>query len=89
MTVTFHQLADYAVYTSTGLTLLYSVLPKVETFSGMPRFQKYYGIFLSVIKQLGANLRNVFYPELKTDGGSKISAAAATGLNPTPEPKQP
>jgi hypothetical protein len=89
VTVTLHQIIDYATWTSTGLSLVYSVLPKVETFSGMPRFQKYYGIFLDVIKQVGANLRGVVYPSIKTDGGSKISAAAATGLNPTQEPKQP
>lgn len=89
MTITIHQLIDYATWTSTGFSILYSVLPTVETFSGMPRFQKYYGLFLSVIKQVGANLRNVIYPQIKTDGGSKVSTAAATGQNPTGEPKQP
>jgi hypothetical protein len=87
MTVT--QLVLYAGTTSTALSIIYSILPTVETFNGMPRFQKYYGIFLSVLKQLGGNLRNAVYPAIKTDGGSKVSAAAATGQNPTPTPKEP
>jgi hypothetical protein len=87
--VTLHEVADVAAYTSTGLSLLYSVLPTVETFNGYPRFQKRYGLFLDIIKQLGANLRKLLYPSINTDGGSKISEAAASNQNPTPEPKQP
>jgi hypothetical protein len=85
--VTLHEIADVAAYTSTGLSLLYSVLPTVETFNGYPRFQKRYGLFLSIIKQLGANLRKLLYPSINTDGGSRISEAAANSQNP--EPKQP
>lgn len=89
MTVTLTQLVLYAGTASTAISIVYSVLPKVETFNGMPRFQKYYGIFLNVLKQVGGNLRNLIHPEINTDGGSKVSDAAASGQNPTPEPKKP
>jgi hypothetical protein len=87
MTITIHQIIDYATWTSTGLSLLYSVLPTVETFQKYPRFQSAYGLFLNVIKQVGANLRNVIYPSIKTDGGTRVSTAAASGQNPAPTPE--
>lgn len=86
--VTFTQVLLYAGTASSAISLAYSILPKVETFQGLPRFQKYYGIFLNVLKQVGLNLRNVVHPEISTDGGSKVSDAAATKQNPTVE-KQP
>jgi len=87
--VTLHELADIAVYTSTGLSALYSVLPTVETFKNYPNFQRRYALFLDIIKQLGFNIRKLIYPSINTDGGSKISEAAASNQNPTSEPKQP
>lgn len=87
MNVTLHRVLDYATWTSTGLSLLYSVLPTVETFNGMPRFQKWYGLFLSIIKQVGSNLRSVIYPSIQTAAGSKISAAAAISTAPAKEPQ--
>jgi len=89
MTINVTQILLYAGTASSLISLTYSILPKVETFQGMPRFQKYYGIFLNVLKQVGLNLRAVVHPEIGTDGGSKVSTAAASGQNPTPEPKQP
>jgi hypothetical protein len=85
--VTIHQLSDYAVYTSTAASILYSVLPTVETFNNYPRFQKAYGLTLSILKQVAINLRNVFNPAIKTDAGTKISEAGKIGqvANP-PEP---
>jgi hypothetical protein len=46
-------------------------------------------LFLDIIKQLGFNIRKLIYPSINTDGGSKISEAAASNQNPTSEPKQP
>lgn len=89
MTVNVTQLLLYAGTASTCCSILYSVLPKVETFQKYPRFQNAYGTFLNVLKQVGANLRNLIHPEINTDGGSKVSAAAATGQNLSPEPKTP
>jgi hypothetical protein len=88
MTINVTQILLYAGTASSVISLTYSILPKVETFNGMPRFQKYYGIFLNVLKQVGLNLRALIHPEIATEGGSKISAAAASGQNPTPE-KEP
>jgi len=87
MTVNVHQLIDIGVYTSTGCSLLYSILPKVETFQKYPKFQSGYGTFLEILKQVGANIRNLVYPSIKTDGGSKVSEAAASGQNPDSAPK--
>jgi len=75
---TLHEVMDVITYTSTGLSLVYSVLPTVETFNGYPRFQAGYGLFLSILKQVGFNLRNVVYPQIKTQGGTQISEVGAS-----------
>lgn len=85
--VSVHQIADYVTYTSFGMSALYSVAPKVETFKDYPNFQRRYALFLSIIKQLGVNLRNIFHPDINTAGGSQISAASASGQNQNPDPK--
>lgn len=87
MRITFHGLMDGVTYTSFTVSLLYSVLPTVETFKDYPNFQRRYGLFLEILKQLGANLRNKVYPQIQTAGGSQISDAAAKNINPNPEPK--
>jgi hypothetical protein len=74
--ISLHQFADYVVYTSTGCSVLYSVLPTSETFAAYPRFQKGYTLFLSILKQLGANLRNVVFPQISTAHGTQVSVAA-------------
>jgi hypothetical protein len=89
MTVTLTQIVLYAGTVSSAISIVYSILPKVETFQKYPRFQSAYGTFLSILKQVGGNLRNVVHPEINTDGGSKVSTAAATGQNISPEPKVP
>ena len=85
---TVHQLVDFVTWTSTGLSLVYSVLPTVETFNGYPRFQKVYALILSILKQLGSNLRNVVYPEISTAHGTQVSALGSTSTLPIPPAKQ-
>lgn len=87
MTITFHGFMDAVTYTSFATSLIYSVLPTVETFKDYPNFQRRYGLFLDILKQLGANLRNKVYPQIQTAGGSQISDAAAKNVNPNLEPK--
>lgn len=83
-----HQIVDTVTWTSTGLSLVYSVLPTVETFNGYPRFQKVYSLALSIIKQLGANLRNLTYPQINTQHGTQTSEAGATTTLPVASAKQ-
>ena len=86
MTVDLTKVFLWASATSTWISLLYSVLPKVETFYRYPRFQAGYATFLDVLKNLGANLRKLIHPQIDTAGGSQISEAAASGQNPDPKP---
>ena len=81
---TLHQVMDIVTYTSFVMSAIYSVLPTVETFNGYPRFQKVYALFLSILKQLGANLRNVVYPQISTQHGTAVSPAGASTTLVTP-----
>lgn len=74
--ITLHQFGDYVVYTSTACSMLYSVLPTSETFAAYPRFQKGYTLFLSILKQVGANLRNRVFPQIDTAHGTQVSEAS-------------
>lgn len=71
-----HQLMDILTWSSTGLSLLYSILPTVETFNNFPRFQRHYIVFLSVLQQLGSNLRHVFYPQIKKFGAAEADKSS-------------
>jgi hypothetical protein len=83
---TAHQWMDYVTYTSFISTALYSVLPTVETFDKYPRFQVGYALALSILKQVGFNLRNILYKNISTQNGAVISPASAASTAP-PVPK--
>jgi hypothetical protein len=85
--ITLAQGIAYASEFSTGISIVYSILPKVETFQKYPKFQAGYGLFLEILKSVGLNIRNLVHPDIATQGGSQISVAAASGQNPTVPPQ--
>lgn len=52
-------LFEHVVTTS---SLIYLLLPSIETFKDYPKFQKAYGVFVAIIvKWASLNIRNVLY----------------------------
>jgi hypothetical protein len=77
--ITFAQWWAFLTSFVTVNSVLYSILPPVESFSAYPRFQGFYGFLLIWLKAFGINLRTA----LSKVYGNDISATSnVAGTSP-------